>query len=191
VIGPILPADPLPYPPVIDWPDPSEACTSDAERSGNRLSPGNFSGQFPPNGVDTLEPGVYCVNGDFRVNGGDSLTGIGVTIYMESGGVNWNGGATINLSAQTTGDYAGLLLFAPLSNHDGITINGNSDSHFTGTFLAPSADITILGTGAADGFHSQIVGYTVELGGTADTSIEYNDNENYDWTIPPEVQLSQ
>jgi len=191
VIGAILPADQIPYPPVIDWPDPSAACTSNATKSGSSLSPGNYTGQFPPNGVDTLQPGVYCVNGDFRVNGGATLTGTGVTIYMESGDVVWNGGATLNLSAQTTGDYAGLLLYAPMSNDNPLTLNGNSDSHFTGTVLAPASDVNILGTGAADGFHTQVIGYTVELGGTADTSIVYNDNENYDWTIPPEVQLSQ
>jgi len=191
VIGPILPAEQIPYPPVVDWPDPSSACTGNATQSGSSLNPGNYTGQFPPNGVDTLQPGVYCVNGDFRVNGGATLTGTGVTIYMESGDVVWNGGATLNLSAQTTGDYAGLLLYAPMSNDNPITLNGNDDSHFTGTVLAPASAVSVLGTGAADGFHTQVIGYTVELGGTADTSIVYNDNENYDWTTPPEVQLSQ
>ena len=189
VIGPILPAEQIPYPPQVDWPEPT--CAGPATKTGSTLSPGNWTGQFPPNGVDTLEPGIYCVNGDFRINGGDTLTGNGVTVYMESGDVVWNGGATINLSAPTSGDTAGLLVFLPMSNDDSITINGNSDSHFQGTFLAPASDVQILGTGAADGFHSQVVGYTVELGGTADTSIFYNDNENYDWTIPPSMELSQ
>lgn len=189
VIGPILPAEQIPYPPMVDWPEPT--CAVEANKTGSSLSPGYVNGHFPPNGVDTLEPGIYCVNGDFRINGGDTLTGNGVTIVMESGDVVWNGGATINLSAPTTGDTAGLLVFLPMSNDDSITINGNSDSHFQGTFLAPSADIQVLGTGAADGFHSQVVGYTVELGGTADTNIFYNDSENYDWTIPPSMELSQ
>jgi len=189
VIGPILPAEQIPYPPQVDWPEPT--CAGPATKSGHSLSPGSWTGQFPPHGVDTLEPGIYCVNGDFRINGGDTLTGNGVTVYMESGDVVWNGGATINLSAPTSGDTAGLLVFLPMSNDDSITINGNSDSHFQGTFLAPASDVQILGTGAADGFHSQVVGYTVELGGTADTSIFYNDNENYDWTIPPSMELSQ
>jgi hypothetical protein len=189
VIGPILPAEQIPYPPAVDWPEPT--CANAANKTGSTLSPGYVNGQFPPNGVDTLEPGIYCVNGDFRVNGGDTLTGNGVTIYMESGSVTWNGGATINLSAPTTGETAGLLVYAPMTNDDPITLDGNSDSHFQGTFLAPAADIQILGTGAADGFHSQVVGYTVELGGTADTSVFYNDNENYDWTIPPSMELSQ
>jgi Flp pilus assembly protein TadG len=191
MIGPILPAEQIDYPPHVSWPDPSGDCTGPATQSGNSLSPGSWSGQFPPAGVDTLEPGVYCVDGDFRVNGGDSLTGNGVHIYMEDGGVDWNGGATINLSAMTTGDYAGLLLYVPLSNGDPVTLNGNSDSHFQGTILAPASDCQVLGTGAANGFHSQVVCYTVELGGTVDISVFYNDNENYDWTIPPSLELSQ
>jgi putative Flp pilus-assembly TadE/G-like protein len=189
VIGPVLPADPIPYPPNIAWPEPN--CTGTATKSGSTLSPGSWHGQFPPHGVDTLQPGVYCVSGDFRVNGNETLTGNGVTIIMESGTVVWNGGATLNLSATTTGDYAGLLLYAPMTNDDPLTINGNGDSHFQGTILAPASDIQVLGTGAAAGFHSQVVGYTVELGGTADSTIVYNDNENYDWTVPPSLELSQ
>jgi hypothetical protein len=91
----------------------------------------------------------------------------------------------------STGDYAGLLLYVPLSNGDPVTLNGNSDSHFQGTILAPASDCQVLGTGAANGFHSQVVCYTVELGGTVDISVFYNDNENYDWTIPPSLELSQ
>lgn len=191
LIGPILPATQIPYPPEVAWPDPSSACTGNASKTGSTLSPGRVNGGFPPSGVDTLEPGVYCVNGGFTMNGNGSLTGHGVTIYLETGEVKWNGNATINLTAQTTGPYAGLLLYMPMTNTSGVKINGTSDSHFTGTFLAPAADIDFLGTGNADGFHTQLIGYTVAVGGNADTTILYNDNENYDWTVPPEVQLSQ
>jgi hypothetical protein len=192
VNGPILDATQMPYPPNINWPDFSGKCGSPAARQGSTISPGAYSGHFPPNGVDTLQPGVYCISGDFRVQGGQSLTGHGVTFYMQSGELTWNGGATINLDAQTTGDYAGLLVYQPLSNTSAMTLNGNGDSHYTGTFLAPSANIDIAGTGAVDGgFHSQVVGYTVEVSGTSNTHIVYNDNENYDATIPPAIELSQ
>jgi len=77
-----------------------------------------------------------------------------------------------------------------MSNSGTITINGNSESTFTGTILAPAADISIDGTGDA-GLHGQIIGYTVDLSGTSETNIVYNDSENWDAPVPPQIQLAQ
>jgi hypothetical protein len=69
-------------------------------------------------------------------------------------------------------------------------MNGNSESGFTGTILAPAADITIDGTGDA-GLHGQVIGYTVDLSGTSSTTIVYNDQENWDAPVPPQIELAQ
>ncbi|RPJ24099.1 MAG: hypothetical protein EHM33_18930 [Chloroflexi bacterium] len=169
-------AAPVPYPPVNLPPEPS--CAQDAVQSGNTLSPGNWSETFPPRGVTHLQPGIYCVEGMFMVNAHDTLTGDGVLIYMRSGNVHWDGKAQINLTAPTSGPYAGLLIYLPMSNEEGMIINGNSDSSFVGTFLAPASDIQINGTAGVEGYHSQIIGYTIDLIGTADMLVEYNQNEN-------------
>jgi hypothetical protein len=159
--------------------------------NGNTLSPGNWVGQFPPAGVDTLEPGIYCVDGDFRLNGGDSLTGSGVVIRMDEGVVTWNGGATVNLAAPTSGSFSGLLLYMPSStNCSTITLNGNSGSTMVGTILAPCAHVSIEGTGDS-GIDGQIIGYTVDLSGTSSNSIHYNDLQNYDSLIPPNLQATE
>lgn len=155
------------------------------------MSPGNYSGTFPPNGVEHLQPGVYCVDGNFRLNANDELSGSEVVIVMVDGDVRWNGGAEVNLSAPTSGPYDGLLIYMPPSNDNEIQINGNSDSNFSGTILAPSSDITINGTGSATGMHSQVIGYTVDLGGTNDTYIFYDDDDNYDAPVNPTVELVQ
>jgi hypothetical protein len=171
-------------------------CPSGGSQSGNTLNPGTYSGHFPPSGVTTLNTGVYCVNGDFRLNASDTLTGNGVFIVMQSGDVTFNGGATINLSAipgpmdPDTNPYGGLLLYMPMSNSGTISINGNSGSSFTGTILAPAADITLNGTGGT-GLHGQIIGYTVDLSGTSNTSIVYNGSENWEPLIPPQIQVAQ
>ena len=68
--------------------------------------------------------------------------------------------------------------------------NGNSESGFTGTILAPAADITINGTGGS-GLHGQIIGYTVDLSGTSSTTIVYDDDENWDAPVPPQIELAQ
>jgi len=170
---------------------PNIACSGDAEvnEDGDTLSPGNWSGTFPPSGVIYLESGTYCVNGNFRLNAGDILIGHDVVISMESGEVRWNGGATIQLDAPESGPFRGLLLYMPMENSSGITINGNSESTFAGTILAPASPIDLNGTGSADGFHCQLVGYTVDLSGGTDMTIRYNDSENWDAPTPPSIEL--
>jgi hypothetical protein len=192
--GSITPADaiapgtvPVPYPPTNLPPEPT--CAQDAVKSGNELSPGNWSGSFPPSGVTHLQPGIYCVDGMFMVNAHDLLTGDGVLIYMRSGNVHWDGRAQINLTAPTSGPYAGLLIYMPMSNDEGMIINGNSDSSFVGTFLAPASDVQINGTSGVNGYHSQVVGYTIDLIGTADMTVEYNQNENLIVDFPAMLQL--
>jgi hypothetical protein len=176
---------------------PNIVCSAGEHRAGDTLSPGTYTSgsHFPPNGVTHLNGGAYCVHNDFRVNGGDTLIGNNVIIIMVEGDVIFNGGAKIQLSGppgpQTVNNpYGGLFLYMPMSNHGTITINGNSDSGFTGTILAPAADVSIDGTGSA-GLHGQIIGYTVDLAGTSDTSIVYNDSENWDAPIPPQIELTQ
>lgn len=178
-------AAPLP-PPV--YPNPT--CSGNATENGNTLSPGNYNGTFPPAGVTELESGVYCVSGNFRLNAGDVLNGSEVIIRV-SGDVRWNGGATINLSAPTSGPFEGLLLFLPEGNTNEVEINGNSGSTFTGTILAPSASVSINGTGGVTGLNSQVIGYTVNLSGTSNTFINYNAGQNYQAPENPAVQLVQ
>jgi hypothetical protein len=176
-----------PLPPPI-YPNPT--CSDNAEKDGNTLSPGNYNGTFPPAGVTELESGVYCVNGNFRLNAGDVLNGTEVIIRV-SGDVRWNGGATINLSAPTSGPFEGLLLFLPEGNTNEVEINGNSGSTFTGTILAPSASVSINGSGGVTGLNSQVIGYTVNLSGTSNTTINYNAGQNYQAPENPAVQLVQ
>jgi hypothetical protein len=178
-------------PPGIIEPDPT--CSGNATWSGNTMSPGTYSGQgqFPPPGVDTLLPGTYCVNGDFRINGGDTLTGTGVTIRMDGGVISWNGGATVHLSAPTSGGYNGLLIYMPsASNCSTITLNGNSGSTITGTILAPCADIKVDGTGDS-GINGQIIGWTVDLGGTSGSKINYQNSLNFDALTLPILESTQ
>lgn len=178
-------APPLPAP---IYPNPT--CSGNAQVNGNTMSPGNFSGTFPPAGVTTLQSGVYCIDGNFRLNATDNITGDGVVFRVE-GDIRWNGGATINLSAPTSGPFMGLLIFLPEGNTNEVEINGNSGSTFSGTILAPSAPISINGTGGVTGLNSQVIGYTVNLAGTTNTFINYNSGNNYQAPENPAVQLVQ
>lgn len=176
----------IPYPPPFLPPEPT--CSGNAVKTGNRLSPGNV-GNFPPSGVKYLDPGIYCVSGDFRMNAHDEIHGTGVLIFMRSGTVHFNGNATIDLAAATSGPYAGLLIYQSINNSNRFTLNGNSDSVFVGTILVPGAEIQINGTQNSDGYQSQIIGYTLDLIGTSDAIVRYQDSQNYDAFMPPEIEL--
>ncbi len=183
---PITGAIPIPYPPPIVLPKPF--CTQDAVQTDNVMSAGNFEGTFPPNGVDTLEPGLYCIrHGDFLVTG--TLSGSNVMFFVKSGEVHFSGGANIHLEAPHGGSFAGLLIYLPIENNNPISLNGNSDSQFRGTILAPGSEIKLNGTGSAYGYHSQIVGYRINISGNENIHIIYVDEQNYDATLPPQVEL--
>jgi len=174
---------------------PNPVCPSGTSQNGNTLNPGTYSGHFPPNGVTHLNGGIYCVNGDFRVNGGDTLTGDEVLIVMQSGNISFMGGADIQLTGipgprSESNQLGGLLFYMPMSNSGTITINGNSESSFVGTILAPAADVSIEGTGD-QGLNGQIIGYTVDFTGTSGSTITYNEAQNWQAPVPPQIELTQ
>ncbi|MCF6277178.1 MAG: pilus assembly protein TadG-related protein [Anaerolineales bacterium] len=179
------------------WPQPS--CAGNATQNGDSLSPGRYNGTFPPRNVQFLEPGVYCINGDFRLVARQSITGSDVLIYMESGDIWWDALAEINISAPTSGPYQGLLIYYmppddPCSSRRGrpdVMINGRASSTFTGTVFAPSANVHITGRGNLDAYHSQFIGCTIEATGNSELYIQYDDIQNYDVIIPPKIELAQ
>lgn len=144
---------------------------------------------FPPSGVTVLDPGTYCVTGSFTMNAGETLSGTGVTIVMESGNIHWNGGAELNLSAPTSGDLAGLLIYAPMSNADTMRFNGNGNTALIGTIFMPAAPLIYNGTGNLTPSHVQIIGYTIQLTGGNTTNVVYEDAENWDSNLPARVGL--
>ena len=171
---------------------PNPGCSDDATANGDTMLPGNWSGTFPPAGVKYLESGVYCVNnGDFKLNASDYLEGHGVFIWVDKGEVRWNGGATIKLYAPKTGPYEGLLLYMPITNSSTVTINGNSGSEYEGSFIAPSAPISILGTGSSNGLNGQIIGYTVDLSGNSGITINYDNSKTWKALTQPSIELKQ
>ena len=170
---------------------PAITCEYPAEISGDgtTMTPGTWEEEFPPKGVTQLEPGIYCLSKGLKVN--DTLTGSEVLLFVQDGDVQINANANIQISAPTTGTTAGLLIFLPMDNDNKVVIDSGAQSMFTGTILAPASHITLKGSSSAYGFHSQIIGYTVEADGSGTIIISYNASENYKAPTMPEVQLSE
>ena len=107
----------------------------------------------------TLPAGTYYINGgDAFVQGALSCSGCTIVLTNKSGATTAtigtfkvNASATVNMSAPTTGTYAGIAIFqdrrAKDSNSANNLINGNSSSVINGTIYFPNQELIYNGTG--------------------------------------------
>lgn len=121
-------------------------------------------------------------------------------LYMQYGhDIAVNGGATLEIDAMDSGPYKGMLIYvdpqsyAGVANHGNcdVKINGNAAVFVEGTIYAPSCDVVLEGTGDTEAYHSQVIGYTVDFGGTSDLFIDYNPDDNVQIVEPPTMDLTQ
>jgi hypothetical protein len=142
------------------------------------MSPGIYtSGITFGGGMNiTMNPGLYYIEGGFTVANGVTLTGTGVTIYIApgSGAFSFQGGGIINLSAPTSGTYAGIVMYQDRSNTNTISIANGTTTTITGTFYAPGAAINFAGGAQLSQFGSQIIANTINLSNNASVSVNWN-----------------
>jgi len=207
-------------PPYQEISEPVECSTpggkSNPDSVTTLLTPGYFD-QIPGNGVTwkdniVLTPGVYCIGTQMRTNNNEviKVSGTfhstpGVFLYFKPGGYfTFNGGSGVQLwginQASVDADaslspYKGFLMYLAPDYASGspasCTINGHSGDAFQGTIYAPYCNIKINGTSDSSSFQSQIIGYTVDLTGASNVTLNYNEDDNAVWTIPMQVGLSK
>jgi hypothetical protein len=139
-------------------------------------------------------PGLYCITGDVKINASDVISGTEVTLYLLDGGMTINGNATVQLTAppqEPDPDPAlpGMLILTAPGNSSDIQLNGNSDSYFMGIILAPESNIDMLGTENITAYYTQVIGWNVEVGGTADTNVWYFENQAFE--NPPNLDMQK
>jgi hypothetical protein len=66
---------------------------------------------------------------------------------------------------------------------------GNGEGSFYGTILAPTACLDLRGNASGEALHSQIIGWIVGSNGTADTYVNYKQEENHRIPIHPSISL--
>jgi Flp pilus assembly protein TadG len=153
------------------------------------------SGNFSINGNSTFTCSnmlVYSQGGTgMSFNGNGSNTCVGVTFYMATGSVTWNGNVGNTFKAPTSGIYQGLLIYLPYGNTSSMSINGNSGNQLTGSIIAVSSPITITGNSGSSGLHTQIIGYTISMAGNSNTTINYDAAEQYNPPANPTIELTK
>jgi Flp pilus assembly protein TadG len=143
------------------------------------LNPGCYRG-MDLKGTVTLSEGIYVIDGDsFSVGAQASVTGTNVTIILTSDNaasnpdlvatLDINGGATMHLSAPTSGTYAGILFYQDRRASDSGTniVNGNSSSFYQGAIYMAGQEVDFTGTSGMSTNCIQLVARRVVFSGNS------------------------
>lgn len=134
-------------------------------------------------GTIDFAPGVYVIDGgDFSVSGNTTITGDNVTFILTNttnndnnwGNVEFNGTATINLSASEAGtDYEGILFYQDRNTPEGNGSNGtnsllgNSSTNLDGVSYFPSRDVVVGGNNTSNSPCSIVAAKQITVQGSA------------------------
>lgn len=142
------------------------------------LDPGTYCNGIALNaGANvTLNPGIYIMDcGSLKVAGGATLTGTGVTIVFTcSSGSNYasatiNGGATIALTAPTTGPTAGIVIFGDRNMPASTTFkfNGGAGQVLGGAVYLPHGALQYAGGNTTGTTCTQVIADTISFVGNS------------------------
>ena len=161
-------------------PDPNITVNGSVSNVGSNqtrtLNPGTYS-SMDIQGNATLNPGTYFITSDIRIGSQARVTGNGVTFVFTARNaasntgsiatVNINGGAQLNLTAATSGTYAGILMYQDrrASNMATNIINGNSNSVLQGALYFPRQELQMNGTSGMNTRCIQIVARRIDWRG--------------------------
>jgi Flp pilus assembly protein TadG len=159
--------------------------------NGATLQPGRYCNGLNLNGNVNLNPGTYIISGGtFRINANAVITGTGVTIYLANdASTQFNGNATINLSAPTSGSLSGILFFGSRTNTSGNTLNGTASSHLTGNIYTPGQPVDYLGNFSGLNGCTHIVGKTVQWTGNTTVGVNCTAYGMADVPVPSAIKL--
>lgn len=124
--------------------------------------------------------GTYIIDGGaLDLSGQSTLSGTNVTIILTGSGSNYAtvkiaGGATVNLTAPTTGTYAGLAIFQDRNAPSGVTnsMEGGANQSITGAIYFPTESLKFAGNSSGSATCTQLV--VQQLTFTGSTSIGSN-----------------
>jgi len=142
------------------------------------INPGTYS-QISVSGmaVLTMNPGIYVIEGGgFTVSNGGSVSGNGVLIFNAGsnypnsgttgatfGGITLSGAGTFNVTAASSGAYAGVVIYQARNNTRALSIGNSAMAGIRGIVYAPYALLTLSGSSTTKA--SLVVG-TLNLSGS-------------------------
>jgi Flp pilus assembly protein TadG len=146
VSGIIPYSDPLSFLPQTS---PSGSCTNSLNATGGTvfLSPGCYTAFNETGATVTLSPGTYVINSSTptAILAGGTLSGTGVTLYINAGSLTINNTA-MNLTAPIGGTFNGILFQQSSADSSDATIIGNPSSNLQGFFYFPNNALILSGS---------------------------------------------
>ncbi|MSQ95453.1 MAG: hypothetical protein EXR98_12970 [Gemmataceae bacterium] len=195
----VLPTpDPLAYLPVPPVPENGTITKKNLGKGNHQyvLTPGRHTAMPRVNVGDVVifkqashnaNGGIYYIDGGGWSSTGatikmDSTTSGGVMLYnhpnssaqSESIGITGNSAGSVNLSALTSGPYAGLLMWQDRTATQSMSIAGQGSFDLTGIFYTANANLAVSGNGVAI-IGSQYISRTLTLSGNGAVNINYTD----------------
>ena len=151
------------------------------------LQPGLYVGGISAinsNAKITFSPGTYLLaGGGLEITGNATIQGTGVTFYNTSSSsfayapINISGNVTANLSAPTSGAFAGILFFQDRSvantPANASTIQGNSSNTLNGALYFPTTGLTFNGNSATSGY-TFLISDTLTMTGNVSATLGSN-----------------
>jgi hypothetical protein len=170
-------AAPDPYanvtPPTVGSCTPWPSGTNITVGSGTYCNIGNINGD----NVTFATGAVVVITGGLDTHGNSNtiLTGTGVTLYVVSDGSNAqkstiNASTTVNITAPSSGPYAGIALW--FSGSSKVTYDGGNSSSFKGAIYAPTAIVDFGGNAASASTCTRLVASEIDLHGTSTVSLD-------------------
>jgi hypothetical protein len=123
-------------------------------------------------GTMTLGAGIYYVTGTIAIGNNESLLGpSGVMLYLAPGAsITFGNHVTLQLSAPTSGTYAGVAFYQDRANSNAISVANNTDIDITGAFYAAASAVSFGNHVSVDAngcFQMVVYRLTVANGGGA------------------------
>lgn len=117
-----------------------------------------------------LNAGIYVINNGTLhflsgANNASNTGGNGVVFYL-TGTANLviDNGANVNLTAPSSGTYAGIVVLQNPADTAAISVQGGSNTSFNGAIFAPSSNVT-LGNGSGTTLGADLVAKTLTMNG--------------------------
>lgn len=141
--------------------------TVNANQTQSVAGGARFCGNVTIKGTLNLAPGNYYFDGDVTFQG--TVTGTDVTLFLvQDTDFDVNAQANVDLSAATSGEYAGIALMQePGGSQTDWKFNGGAAMNIEGVIYAPNAGVTFTGGSSAGAGCTRIVASTIAFSGNA------------------------
>lgn len=139
------------------------------------LDPGTYP-SMTLQGTANLNSGTYVINGGtLTIDSQATVNGNGVTFVLKNNAtVKINGGATVNVSAPTSGSSAGIAFYQAPGADPSITqkFNGGSNMTIGGAIYFPNETVSFNGGNANNKACTHVVARVITVNGNSDTNID-------------------